>query len=61
MRGHELIAGLSRDFIETGTAGLPVFMRDLTTGKVFQIVGTEREVHEDADGAITHWITVEEV
>lgn len=61
MRGHELTDQLNKDFRVTGTAGCAVFVRDLATGKVFSVVGTEREVHEDADDAITHWITVEEI
>lgn len=56
MRGHTLVDSLNVDFRATGTAGQPVYFRDRETGKVYDIVATEREVHEDADGQVTHWI-----
>lgn len=61
MLGHRLLDALREDFGITGTAGHPVYVRNLSTGAVYEVIGTEREVHEDADGKITHWITVKEV
>lgn len=60
MKVFELLRQLSDDVGVTGTAGQPVVVRDKASGMTFTVVGTEREVHEDADGSVTHWILVEE-
>lgn len=56
MRVHELIEALRRDVAVTGSAGSQVMLKNGDTGEVLDIELTLRDVHDDADGSITHWI-----